>query len=102
AADAHRLQAERLVLLAQPVEQRAEDAGARHPKGMAERDRAPVWIELLAERIDADAARRGDHLGRKRLVDLDYVDVVDAHLGPLQRLLRGVDGAQPHELGLER
>src|SRR5438876_154135 len=70
--------------------------------GMAERDRAPVWIELLAERIDADAARRGDHLGRKRLVDLDYVDVVDAHLGPLQRLLRGVDGAQPHELGLER
>ena len=69
---------------------------------MAQRDRASMRVQLLAEGVDPDAARRRDDLGGEGLVDLDDVDVVDAHPGPLERLLRGVDRTQAHELGLER
>src|SRR2546428_11135533 len=102
AADAHRLQPERFVLLAKSVEQRAKNARAGHAEGMAERDRAAVGVELLAVRVDTQASRGRDDLRGKRLLDLDEVDVVDGHLGALERLPRRVDRAQAHELGLER
>src|SRR5947199_10108922 len=47
ATDAHRLKADRLVVRAQPVEQRRGDARARHSERVAERDRAAVDVELL-------------------------------------------------------
>src|SRR6266851_6756800 len=83
-AHAHGLEADRLVPLTQPVEQRAEDAGPRHAEGMPERDRSAVRVELVAERVDADASCGWDDLGRESLVYLDDVNVVDRHLGPVE------------------
>src|SRR4051794_338466 len=93
ATHAHRLQAVGLAAFLETVEEGAEDAGARHPEWMAQRDGPAVRVQLVAERVDTYAARRRDDLGRERLVDLHDVDVVDRHPGALQRLLRGVDRA---------
>src|SRR4029077_5775945 len=78
--DAHRLQADRLVVGRQAVQQGAQDAGPRHAEWVAEGDRATMRIELVAEGIDPQLAGRGDDLGGKGLVDLDDVDVLDRHL----------------------
>src|SRR6188472_3795034 len=56
AADAHRLEADRPVERLQVVEQRVHDPRARHAIRVAERDRAAVRVELLAERVDPDLA----------------------------------------------
>src|SRR5260370_14696542 len=101
AAHAHGLEADPLVPLTEPVEQRAEDSGPGHAEGMPESDRAAVRVELVAARVDADAPRRRDDLGREGFVYLDDVDVVDRHLGTLAGLPVAVDRAEPHELRLE-
>ena len=44
---------------------------------------------------------RGDDLGGEGLVDLDQVDVVDGHAGPLEGLADGLDGPEAHDLGVE-
>src|SRR5580698_10130161 len=54
AANAHRLEPDRLVERLEIVQQRAHDPGAGHAVGVPERDRAAVRIQLLAERIDAE------------------------------------------------
>src|SRR5467141_2771550 len=97
AAHAHRLQAERLVPLAQAVEQRAQDAGAGHAKWVTERDRASVRVQLVAEGVDADPVRGLDDLGSGGLVVLHDVDVVDRHLGSLQRLLGSANRTKAQE-----
>src|SRR5258706_6891175 len=56
-ADAHRLETIGLVLLAQPVEQRAEDARPGHAERVTECDRTAMRVELVAEGVDSDAAR---------------------------------------------
>src|SRR5437588_739403 len=101
AAYAHRFEADGLVLAGEAVQERAQDADAGHAEGMAQGDRATVGIELVAERIDAQFARRGNDLGRKGFVDFDDVDIVDRHLRPLERLTRGLDRPQTHDLRLE-
>src|SRR6185437_12875948 len=47
AADAHRLQPELLVVPLQRVDQRAGDARAGHPEGVADGDRAAVHVQLV-------------------------------------------------------
>src|SRR3954452_5557118 len=42
--DAHRLQADLLVIGLQPVQERPHDAGAGHPEGVAEGDRPAVRV----------------------------------------------------------
>src|SRR5215208_441548 len=79
AADAHRLEADRLVERLEIVEERVHDPRAGHPVGVAERDRAAVRVELLAERVDADLPAHGQHLRGERLVQLHDVDVLDRH-----------------------
>src|SRR5207245_9101259 len=74
----------------------------RLAEGWAWGERAAVRVQLVAEGVDPDAARRGDDLRREGLVDLDDVDVVDAHPGALERLPRGVDRAEAHELRFQR
>src|SRR6267143_6123673 len=101
AANAHRLQADRLVFGGEAVEQRTEDARPGHPERMAERDRAAVWIELLAEGVDAQLPSCRDDLRSEGFVDLHDVDVVDRHAGALERLARRLDRAEAHELRLE-
>src|SRR5437899_9112575 len=100
--NAHRFQADGLVVGGQAVEQCAQDAGPGHPERVTERDRAPMWIELVAEGVDAQLARGGDDLGGEGFIDLDDVDVVDRHLCPLEGLPRGLDRTEAHDLRLER
>src|SRR5436305_9188083 len=79
AADAHRLQPDRAVHRLQVVEQRAHDPRARHAIRMADRDRAAVRVQLVAERVDTDLAAHREDLRCERLVELHHVDVVDRH-----------------------
>src|SRR5258708_9155602 len=58
AADAHRLEPGGLVLFTQTAQQRAQHARPAHPERVAKRDRAAVRVELVAERVDPDRARR--------------------------------------------
>src|SRR5204863_9488675 len=85
AANAHRLETERLVLELQTVDERASDAGASHAEGMTDGDGAAVHVQLLD--VDVELLVRRDDLRGERLVDLDQVDVIDGHLRPGQRLL---------------
>ena len=91
-------------LRAQPVEQRRRDPGAGHAEGVADRDRAAVHVELGLHRGvgHPHAVRRRDDLRGEGLVELHEVDVVDREAGPAQRLLRGLDRAEAHDLGRER
>ena len=41
---------------------------------MPERDRSAVDVDALG--IDAEFAKHGDHLHRKRFVDLEEIDIV--------------------------
>src|ERR1700694_446467 len=69
---------------------------------MAERDRAAVRIELVAEGIDTELPSRWDDLRGERFVDLDDVDVIDRHARPLERLPRRLDRSEAHDLRLQR
>src|SRR6476469_9193185 len=99
ATDAHRLEAELAVTRGQPVEQGRRDAGAGGPERVAEGDGPTVDVELVE--VHAQLVRRGQHLRGERLVDLVEVHVPDGHAGPGQRLARGLDGAEAHDLGRE-
>jgi hypothetical protein len=72
-----------------------------HPVRMAERDRAAVRVELVAERVDAELAADGQHLRGERLVQLHHVDVVDRHAGLLEHLAHALDRADAHDLRLD-
>src|SRR4051794_5879569 len=98
-ADAHRLQAERLVLGLEAVDQRAGDPGAGHAERVTDGDRSAVHVELVD--VDVQVAVARDDLGGERLVDLDEVDVVDGHPGPLQGQLAGRYRAVTHDLRRE-
>ena len=64
------------------VEERGHDAGPGLAEGVAEGDGAALDVELVP--ADAEVLGRGDDLGGEGLVDLDQVDVVDGHAGPLR------------------
>src|SRR5437868_6997298 len=51
AADAHRRQADGLVISLESIDQRAQDARAGHPERVPKCNCTTVWIELVAERI---------------------------------------------------
>src|SRR5215472_15009867 len=53
AADTHGLQPVRLVERLEVVEQGAEDPGAGHAEGVAQRDRPSVRVQLVAVGVDA-------------------------------------------------
>ena len=59
------------------VEHRVLEPGAGHAERVADRDRAAVDVEPVE--VDAEVLVRRHHLRRERLVDLDQVDVADAH-----------------------
>ena len=61
---------------------------------------APPLTLSLSE-VDAEVLGRREHLGGEGLVDLDEVDVVDRHAGPLERLAARLDRAEAHDLGVE-
>src|SRR5439155_16826268 len=89
AADAHRLEAEGLVVELEPVDEGGGDAGAGHAERVPDGDGAAVHVELVAERVEPDLPRARDDPRGERLVDLHQVDVVDGHAPLLEGLLRG-------------
>src|SRR5699024_236614 len=88
AADAHGLDAEGLVLLAQVVEQGRGDARTGHAERVAQCDRAARDVQLVL--VDAQLTLRADDLHGKGLVDLEQVDVGDRHAGVAQHLAHGL------------
>src|SRR6185369_4330225 len=77
AADAHRLEADRRVRSAQPVDQGREQAGPGHAEGVTQRDRTAMYVQPLGIHPQLPVARHD--LSGERLVELDKVDVVDRH-----------------------
>ena len=66
---------------------------------MTEGDRTAVGVELVE--VDAEFVGRAEDLDGEGFVDLDMIDVADAHAGAGHRLLAGVDRAEAHDLGVE-
>ena len=74
----------------------AEDARAGRAERMAERNRAAVDIDLIQRELQiADA---GDRLRSEGFVELDDVELADLDAGALQRLARGADRTDAHDL----
>jgi len=96
AADAHRLEADRRVRSAQPVDQGREQAGPGHAEGVTQRDRTAMYVQPLGIHPQLPVARHD--LSGERLVELDKVDVVDRHPSPRQRPPGGLDRAETHDL----
>src|SRR6478735_2069749 len=96
AADAHGDEAGGLVVPVEAVEHRVLQSGAGHAEGVADGDGAAVDVEAVE--VDAEVLVGRHDLGGERLVDLDEVDVADAHAGVAQRVLRGLDRAEAHDL----
>ena len=65
------------------VEHRVLQAGAGHAERVADGDRAAVDVEPVE--VDAEVLVGRHDLGGEGLVDLDQVDVADAHAGVGQR-----------------
>src|SRR5438105_10815211 len=85
AADAHRLEADRLVEGLEVVDQGAHDPGARHAERVPQGDGPAVGVELVLD-VDAELVADGQDLGGERLVELDDVDVGDLHARRRQHL----------------
>src|SRR6266545_398689 len=66
------------------MEEGDDEPRPAHSEWMAERDRAAVHVHLLL--VDPELADDGEALRRKRLVQLDEVDLVDADTCALEQL----------------
>src|SRR5215831_16508326 len=58
---------------AELVQERDDEAGAAHPEGVAERDRAPVHVHALL--VEPQLTDDDEALRRERLVQLDEVEI---------------------------
>src|ERR1051326_495206 len=100
AADAHGDDPPSLLSPPELVEQRSDHSAAGHAGGVADRDRAAVRVELLG--VDAEPIAAVDHLRGERLVQLDDVDLVEAHAVDLQELRHREHRADAHLVRLAR
>ena len=66
---------------------------------MPDRDRAAVDVD--AGRIEAELAHRRHDLARKRLVELDQVEIADAQTGSRKHLAHCGDRTDSHHAGLD-
>src|SRR5918999_3913657 len=90
AAGADRGEPEAAAVPAQLVHHRPDDARARGPDRVPERDCAAVHVHALL--VGAEHLRRVEHDRRERLVQLDALDVVDLLAGLLERERAGLGG----------
>src|SRR5207253_8990495 len=77
------------------VEQRDDEPRTAHPKGMAHRDRAPVYVH--APGVEPELANHLERLGRERLVQLDEVEIGDLELRSRERLPHRGDRPDAHD-----
>src|SRR3954452_24972017 len=71
---------------AQRVHEVDEDARSAHPEWMPDRDRASVDVDPVG--IDPELPDHGQRLRRKRLVQLDEVEIAHLQLRAVERLAR--------------
>jgi hypothetical protein len=69
------------------VKQRDDEPRAAHPERVADRDRTAVDVDALL--VDPELAHDRERLRGEGLVELDEVDVVDGHAGPVEQLAHG-------------
>src|SRR6185312_8815816 len=75
----------------------ADYAGTRRAHGMTERYGSAIDIERLI--ANAQLLNTGECLARKRLVELDHIDVGDTEFRLLQSLMSCRDRTDPHQPG---
>ncbi len=80
------------------VERGAEDHRAGRAERMAHRDRPAVHVHLVVRHVHL--AHESQHDRGEGLVDLEQVDVLDAHAGALQQLPRHEGRPGQHDRGL--
>mmetsp|Transcript_28802 Transcript_28802/g.89890 ORF Transcript_28802/g.89890 Transcript_28802/m.89890 type:complete len:436 (+) Transcript_28802:337-1644(+) len=86
------------LLLREDGAQGGDNAGAAAPDGVPQRARATQHVHPLG--VQAQELHVRQHHDRKRLVDLEVVDVLEIQLRPLERLLDGNGGRGGEPLGL--
>src|SRR5437764_2359609 len=99
ASDAGGAQAEALPPAPQGVKQVDGDARAGRGERVADRDGTAVHIGLGA--VEPQLLLDGEVLGRKRLVHLDEIELLELHAGLLQRLAGRGCRANAHVPGLD-
>jgi hypothetical protein len=62
---------------------------------VAERDCAAVHVQFF--RRDRQVAQHGERLRRKRFVEFDEIEVVEAHARTLEQLPDGRNRSDPHD-----
>src|SRR5262249_15649211 len=77
-----------------PVEQGRREPGARGAEGVADGDRPTPGVDPLL--VDAEQLEYAQDLDGERLIDLDALDLIERHAGPLQRLVDRPHGADAH------
>src|ERR1700757_5087803 len=95
AADAQRHHCAPGVAALQFVDHSAQDHRAGGTQRVTHRDGAAVDVELLVG--DVQVLLELQHHGRKRLVELEEVDVVDGQPGAVEHLARGRGGPGQHD-----
>src|SRR5579871_2182411 len=98
AANAECDQSRALACALKLVERGAKDHRARRAERMAHGDRAAVRIDLRG--IEVEGLQIAQHHGSESLVELDEVDVPEAHARFGEKLPRHVDRAGQHDRGL--
>ena len=75
---------------------RAPEAPSGWPIAIA----PPLTLTLVGVEV-GPALQAGERLRGERLVELDHDDVVPADAGPLERPVRGLDGRDPEDVGVD-
>src|SRR3954454_18266285 len=97
-ADAERRQPVAAAALAQAVGELRDQPDAGGGERMPEGDRAAVRIEARVVGGDAELVAPRQHLHRKRLVQLEEVDLAEGHARLLEHALRRGNWADPHQM----
>src|SRR6185369_1693028 len=93
--DAHRGEAEPAAAPAQLVDEHRHQPGAAGAKRVSEGNRPAIDVDRLG--IEPELVDTNDRLRRKRLVELDEIEVRCVEAGPGERLADGWDRADPHD-----
>src|SRR5581483_2534400 len=96
-ADAHRAERPPATGALQLIHRSGGEARTAHAEGMAERDRAPLRIDVRSIVSDPKLAQDGKGLRRKCLIELHEIEVTDAQPQPIQQPPCGWNRSETHD-----
>src|SRR6185312_6314874 len=96
-ANAHRAERPTATGALQLIHRSGGEARTAHAEGMAERDRAPLRIDVRSIVSDPELAQDGKSLRRKCLIELHEIEITDAQPEPIQQPPCGWNGPQTHD-----